>query len=247
MSDQALPAESDHVSFAADTAGPSLLKRAAAEALGDAVLLLGIVGAPVFAARVASDGGVAAVIVGLTAALALGLMVHLTAPVSGGHLNPAVSLASWWLRQRGEEGLDIRELGAYVAAQIVGAIVGVLIANALWDLSVFTTSDLELDGARYIFAEVIATLGLVFVVFALARTGRAASIPVGLFAWVLAASAFTPSGAFANPAVTIGRWFTEAPAGLAGSSVPGFLFAQILGAILALILVYVLFGVRRTR
>lgn len=245
MSDQERPAESAEL-FAADAPGPSLMQRATAEAFGTAILLLAIVGSSV-AANEALDEEVAALIGGLTAALALGLMVHLTASVSGGHINPVVSLSSWWLRQRGEDGLDNRELGVYVAAQVVGAIVGVLVANILFDLSVFTTSDIDYNSGRMIFSEVVATLGLVFVVFALARTDRAASIPIGLFAWILAASAFTPSGAFANPAVTIARWFTEAPAGIAGTSVPGFLFAQLLGALLAIILVLIIFGARRTR
>lgn len=228
-------------------AGPSLLQRAAAEFVGDAVLLLAIIGSSVAVANVNADSGVQGLVVGLSAALTLGLMVHLTAPVSGGHLNPAVSVASWWLRSRGEDGLDNKEFGAYVGAQVVGAIVGAFIANALFDLSVFTTSDIARDDGRFIFSEIIATLGLVFVVLSLLRTGRAVSIPIGLFAWVLAAGAFTPSGAFANPAVTIGRMFTEAPTGIDPASVPGFVLAELLGAVLAVILLYVLFSRRHVR
>lgn len=237
----------DGVAFAADVTGPSLLQRAAAEAFGDAVLLLAIIGSSVAVAGTNADLGVQGLVVGLAAAATLGLMVQLTAPISGGHLNPAVSAASWWLRGRGEDGLDNREFGVYVLAQIVGGIVGAIIANALFDLSVFTTSDIARDDGRLIFAEVIATLGLVFVVISLLRTGRAASIPVGLFAWLLAAGFFTPSGAFANPAVTIGRIFTDAPTGIEAASMPGFVLAQLLGGALAVILLYLLFGSRRIR
>ena len=230
-----------------EVAGPSLLQRAAAEALGDAILLLAIIGSSVAAANVNADPAVQGLVVGLSAALTLGLMVHLTAPVSGGHLNPAVSAASWWLRNRGEDGLDNKEFGAYVGAQVVGAIIGAFVANALFDLTVFTTSDIARDDGRFIFSEIIATLGLVLVVLSLLRTDRAASIPIGLFAWVLAAGSFTPSGAFANPAVAIGRMFTEAPTGIDPASVPGFVRAEFLGAALAVIVLYVLFSRRRTR
>ena len=230
-----------------EVAGPSLLQRAAADALGDAILLLAIIGSSVAVANVNADPGVQGLVGGLAGALTLGLMVHLTAPVSGGHLNPAVSAASWLLRNRGEDGLDNKEFGVYAAAQVVGAIIGAFVANALFDLTVFTTSDIARDDGRFIFSEIIATLGLVFVVLSLLRTGRAATIPIGLFAWVLAAGAFTPSGAFANPAVAIGRMFTEAPAGIDPASVPGFVLAELLGAVLAVILVYVLFSRRRTR
>lgn len=237
---------SDETSFAPDVVGPSLLQRAAAEALGTGVLLLAIVGASV-AATSAIEPGVQTIINALTAALALGLMVHLVAPVSGGHLNPAVSLGAWLLGRRGEVGLDNKELGVYVGSQVVGAILGVLLANALWDLSVFTTSTIDRDTAEIIVSEFVATAGLVFVVFALTRTGRAAAVGIGLFAWLLAAGAFSPSGAFANPAVSVGRWFTDAPSGIAGSSIPAFVIAQLLGAVLAVILAVTIFGTLRRR
>src|SRR4029434_927574 len=97
---------------------------------------------------------------------------------------------------------------AHALAHVVGGIIGAFVAHALFDLTVFTTSDIAHDDGRFIFSEIIATLGLVLVVLSLLRTHKAASIPIGLCAWVLAAGSFTPSGAFANPAVAIGRMFT---------------------------------------
>ncbi len=233
--------------FAPDVAGPGLVQRGSAEALGTFVLLLAIVGSSVAIGEIALDPGFQGLAVGLSAALTLGLMVHLTAPISGGHINPAVSVASWWLRARGEDGLDNKEFGVYVGAQIVGAILGVVVANALFDISAFATSDIDRDGGRLFFSEVVATFGLVLVVFSLLKTGRAASIPIGLFAWLFAAGSFTPSGAFANPAVTIGRIFTDAPTGIDAASVPSFVLAQLVGTGLALIALYLLFWVRRVR
>ena len=151
------------------------------------------------------------------AATAAGLVAIILAvgPVSGAHLNPVVSLVD-----RVFGGLSNRELAAYVGAQLVGAAVGVALANLMYEEAAIEWSSTVRDGRGVWLAEVIATLGLVLVVFGLARAGKAAAAPFAVGAYIGAAYFFTSSTSFANPAVTFGRMGTDTFAGIAPSSVP---------------------------
>jgi arsenate reductase len=167
-------------------------------------------------------------------------------PVSGGHFNPVVSIADWYLcRRHGSgptgAGLSGRHLPGYVVAQVVGAVAGSILANLMFALPAVEFSTQTRAAGHLWLGEVVATTGLVFLVFALARSGRPALAPAAVGAYIGAAYWFTSSTSFANPAVTIGRAFTDTFAGIAPSSVPAFVAAQLVGLLIALGLVIVLY------
>jgi len=150
--------------------------------------------------------------------------------VSGAHLNPAVSLAVWLLGRRTQTGLRGRDLLAYLVAQIVGGIGGVILANLMFALPAISASQTDRDAGHLWLGEIVATAGLITAIFALVRTGRPGLIPPAVGAYIGAAYWFTSSTSFANPAVTIARAFTDTFTGIAPSSVPGFIVAQLAGA-----------------
>ena len=171
----------------------------------------------------------------------LAVLILVFGPVSGAHFNPVVSAADWLLGRRSGTGLVCRDAIAYTAAQILGGIVGALLANATFDLPVAQISSKDRASVGHGLGEVVATAGLILLIFALARTGRAASSAAAVGAYIGAAYWFTSSTAFANPAVTIGRMFSDTFAGIAPGSVPLFVGAQLLGAAAGLALVRFLF------
>jgi arsenate reductase len=163
------------------------------------------------------------------------VLILVFATVSGSHFNPVVSLADAALGGRW------RDVPAYIPAQVLGCIGGAALANVMFGgaaLSISTTE--RLDAARFL-SEIVATAGLVLVIFALARTGRAASIPWAVGAYIGAAYFFTSSTSFANPAITVGRIFSDTFAGIAPASAPGFIAAQLLGGALGYMLVRLFF------
>src|SRR6266516_3608086 len=129
----------------------------------------------------------------------------LIGPVSGAHLNPVVSLADWALGRSTRTGLTVRDLAAYLPAQIAGAVGGAVLANLMFALPAVTASTRDRSGAHLWLGEMVATAGLIAVIFALTRTGRANLVPAAAGAWIGAAYWFTSSTSFANPAVTVGR------------------------------------------
>lgn len=219
-----------------------LTRRAFAEATGTALLVIVVVGSGIMAERL-SPGDIGLQLLQNSTATAFGLtaLILLMGPVSGAHFNPVVSLADWLLGHRHGTGLTGRDLLAYLPAQIAGAIVGAALANLMFDLAAVTASRHERTGTGLWLGEVIATAGLVAVIFALIRTGRAALAAPTVGAYIGAAYWFTSSTSFANPAVTIGRAFTDSFAGIAPGSVPGFIAAQLIGATFGLGLVIVLY------
>jgi arsenate reductase len=153
--------------------------------------------------------------------------------VSGAHFNPVVSAVDWWLGRRTRTGLTVRELAGYLVAQVAGAIAGAVLADVMFGLPAVTWSHTRRVGGHLWLAEVVATTGLVLLIFALARTGRTGAAPAAVGAYIGAAYWFTSSTSFANPAVTIGRAFTDTLAGIAPASLPGFVLAQIVGGLVA--------------
>jgi len=204
-----------------------LLNRALlAEGLGTALLLAVVIGSGIMAERLAG-GNVALALLANTVATVGGLfvLIEILRPVSGAHFNPAVSLV---LALRGD--LPWPRLAPYVAAQLVGAVVGAGLAHAMFDQSLLQWSTRARGGTGQWLAEGVASFGLLLVVLR-APAGRAAGL---VAAYVGAAYWFTASTAFANPAAALGRMFSDSFAGIAPASVPGFVAAELVGALLAL-------------
>lgn len=212
----------------------ALPRRASAEFAGTALLVAAVVGSGIAAARLSpTDVGLQLLENAIATALALGALILMFGPVSGAHLNPVVSAVDWWLGRRAGTGLTTRELVAYATAQTGGAVTGAVLADLMFGLPAVAWSRTERTGGNLWLAEVVATAGLVVLVFALARSGRTAAAPAAVGAYIGAAYWFTSSTSFANPAVTIGRAFTDTFAGIAPASVPGFVAAQVVGGLVA--------------
>ena len=150
-------------------------------------------------------------------------------PVSGGHFNPVVSLVD-----ASFGGLRWRDALAYIPAQVSGCIAGAIVANGMFALAAISISDKHRASEAHLLAEVVATLGLLLVIFSLARTRRGSIAPAAVGAYIGAAYFFTSSTSFANPAITVGRMFSDTFAGIAPASVPAFIVAQLVGGALAI-------------
>ncbi|MGA4686469.1 aquaporin [Micromonospora sp. AB353] len=208
----------------------ALRRRLLAEFIGTALLVTAVVGSGIMAATLSpGDVGLQLLENSVATALALGALILVFGPVSGAHFNPVVSAADWFLGRRAGTGLTLRELGGYVIAQVLGAIGGSILANLMFDLSAVAWSSKDRAAGHLWLGEVVATTGLILLIFALARSGRAPVAPAAVGAYIGAAYWFTSSTSFANPAVTIGRAFTDTFAGIAPASVPGFVVAQLVG------------------
>ncbi len=206
-----------------------LTRRLLAEALGSAFLAAVVIGSGIAAASL-SPGDVGLELLENAAATATGLytIILMFGPVSGGHFNPVVSLVD-----AAFGGLSWRDALAYLPAQVIGCIAGAIVANGMFAQSALSISTKHRGSAAHLLAEVVATLGLLLVIFALARTRRGASAPAAVGAYIGAAYFFTSSTSFANPAISVGRIFSDTFAGIAPASVPGFVVAQLLGGLAA--------------
>ncbi|MFE9656693.1 aquaporin [Micromonospora sp. NPDC006431] len=208
----------------------TLRRRLLAEFVGTALLVTAVVGSGIMATTLSpGDVGLQLLENATATAFALGALILIFGPVSGAHFNPVVSAADWFLGRRAGTGLPARDLGGYVAAQVLGAIAGSVLANLMFDLAAVDFSHKDRAAGHLWLGEVVATAGLILLIFALARSGRAAVAPAAVGAYIGAAYWFTSSTSFANPAVTIGRAFTDTFAGIAATSVPGFVLAQLVG------------------
>ncbi|NYF57957.1 aquaporin [Micromonospora purpureochromogenes] len=208
----------------------ALWRRLLAEFTGTALLVTAVVGSGIMATALSpGDVGLQLLENSIATAFALGALILIFGPVSGAHFNPVVSAADWFLGRRAGTGLTGRDLGGYVAAQVAGAIGGSILANLMFDLAAVDLSAKDRTAGHLWLGEVVATAGLILLIFALARSGRAPVAPAAVGAYIGAAYWFTSSTSFANPAVTIGRAFTDTFAGIAPASVPGFVIAQLVG------------------
>ncbi|MER7810898.1 MIP/aquaporin family protein [Streptomyces sp900116325] len=217
-------------------------RRAFAEAVGSAALVAVVVGSGIQATELTRDVGVQLLANSLATVFGLGVLIALLGPVSGAHFNPVVTLAAWLTGRRGGDGLTARDVAAYVPAQIAGAIAGSLVADAMFGRPVVQWSAHDRFAGHLWLGEVVATAGLVLLIFGLSRTGRAHFGPVAVASYIGAAYWFTSSTSFANPAVTIGRAFTNTFAGIAPGSLGPFIVAQLVGAALGLGLMTAVFG-----
>jgi arsenate reductase len=209
---------------------PPLPRRLLAEFLGSAFLAALVIGSGI-AAQQLTPGDTGLQLLYNSAATAAGLfaIILMFGPVSGGHFNPVVSLVD-----AAFGGLSRRDALAYIPAQVAGCVTGAVAANAMFALSAISISTHHRASPAHVFAEVIATLGLLLVIFALVRSGRHATAPAAVGAYIGAAYWFTSSTSFANPAITVGRVFSDTFAGIAPSSVPAFIAAQLVGGVLAI-------------
>ncbi len=214
----------------------ALSRRLLAEGLGTAFLLAIVVGSGVMAERL-SAGNVALALLANALATGAGLfaLIQMLAPVSGAHFNPAVSLA---MLLRGE--LSARDALAYGAIQIVGALIGVAAAHAMFDLSLFSLSQHPREGLSQAWSEFVATFGLLLVIFGASRQGMTA-VALAVAAYIAAAYWFTASTSFANPAVTLARALTDTFAGIRPSDAPIFVLAQFVATFAAAFVGRVLF------
>jgi glycerol uptake facilitator-like aquaporin len=223
------------------TSQPPLWRRALAELLGTGLLVAVVVGSGIAAQQLSpNDVGLQLLQNSTATVLGLTVLILMLGPVSGAHFNPVVSLADWALGRRSCTGLTLPDVGAYVAAQVAGAVGGSVLANAMFDVGTSISAKDRLTGG-HVLGEVVATAGLILLIFALARTSRGVLAAPAIGAYIGAAYWFTSSTSFANPAVTVGRIFSDTFAGIAPGSVPGFVLAQLAGAAVGLGLLLALF------
>ena len=216
--------------------------RLVAELLGTGLLVTVVVGSGIAAQRL-STGDVGLQLLENSTATFLGLtvLILMFGPVSGGHLNPVVSAADWLLGRRAGTGLTGAEVLAYTVAQVAGGIAGAVLANVMFEVPLTELATHQRTGLNLWVGEVVATAGLVALIFALVRTGRGMLTAPAVGAYIGAAYWFTSSTSFANPAVTVGRVFSDTFAGIAPSSLPGFVVAQLIGGALGVSVVLYLF------
>ena len=215
------------------TSAPHLRRGLAAEFTGSAFLAAVVIGSGIAAQRL-SPGDTGLELLENAAATAAGLfaVILMFGPVSGAHFNPAVSFADAALG-----GISWRDAAAYLPAQVAGCVTGAVAANLMFGLQAVSISVKQRATGAHALSEVIATAGLLLVIFALARTGRAATAPAAVGAYIGAAYWFTSSTSFANPAITIGRMFSNTFAGIAPSSAPLFIAAQVGGGIAGVLII----------
>ena len=222
-------------SAAAPRAGPA--RRCIAEALGTGGLVAAVIGSGIMATRLTDDIALQLLVNALATVAALGVLIAVLGPISGAHFNPVVTLVELARRD-----VTVGEAGGYLVAQVAGGLAGAALANVMFGLPVWTAATHQRSGWGLWLGEFLATAGLLLTIGALTRTGRGHLGPVLVPAWIGAAYFFTSSTSFANPAVSIGRAFSDSFAGIAPVSLPGFITAQVLGAAAGAALTLALFS-----
>jgi glycerol uptake facilitator-like aquaporin len=219
-----------------------LWRRGLAEGIGTGLLVTVVVGSGIAAASLSSgDVGLQLLENSFATALGLAVLILVFGPVSGAHFNPVVSAVDWWLGRRTGDGLTLQDLAAYVPAQVVGGIGGAILANLMYGEAAVSWSTTARSSGHLYIGETVATAGLILLIFALAASGRSQVAPLAVGAYIGAAYWFTSSTSFANPAVTIERAFSDTFAGIAPSSVPGFIAFQLVGAVVGIGLLALLY------
>ncbi len=207
-------------------------RRLLAEFIGTAMLLMGVIGSGIMAERITDDVGLVLLANAAATAGVLYIIILMFAPISGAHFNPAVTIADAALGRR-----RWAEVGPYVGAQVAGGALGAVIANLMFELDAINVSDKVRDGSGQYIGEVVATFGLVLLIFMLVRSGRDHLAAGAVAAFIGAAYWFTSSTSFANPAVTLTRTLSDTFAGIDPGSVPLFLVMELVGMALAVAVV----------
>jgi len=214
----------------------SLPRRMFAEALGTCLLVATVVGSGIMAQRLSpNDTGLELLENAIATGGVLVVLIAVFGPLSGAHFNPVVTAVDAWFG-----GIDRRDVAPYIVVQVIGACAGAVLANLMFGLSAVSISQHDRTGWGIWLAEIVATFGLLLVILGLVRTGRSTWIAASVAAYIVGAYWFTSSTSFANPAVTVGRMLSDTFAGIAPASVPGFIIAQCVGAIIAVLVVIVL-------
>ncbi|HWB67652.1 MAG TPA: aquaporin [Mycobacteriales bacterium] len=212
-----------------------------AEFLGTGLLVGVVVGSGIAAQTLSRDVGLRLLENAVATAAGLAVLILIFGPISGAHFNPVVSAIDWWLGRRSGDGLSGRGVLWYAAAQASGAIAGAILANLMFAKAAVAWSQHHRTAPHLWLGEVVATVGLLLVIVALARSGKTTQTPWAVGAYIGAAYFFTSSTGFANPAVTVGRAFTDSFAGIAPISVPGFVGSELVGGVVAVGLLALLY------
>jgi glycerol uptake facilitator-like aquaporin len=207
-------------------------RRLLAEFTGTGLLVAVVVGSGIAVTRLTDDAALRLLVNSTTTALGLAVLILVFTPAGGAHFNPVVTAADWLLGRRTDHGYSFGQAVAVIAVQVAGAIAGDALADTMFAVPALTASQHHRGGLPVLLSEVVATAGLLLLIVTLARTGRTQHAAWSVGAWIGAAYWFTASASFANPAVTVGRIFTTSYAGIAPTSAPAFIAAQILGGTL---------------
>ena len=202
------------------------LRKPIAEAVGTATLLLVVIGSGIMATNLSKDVGVQLTINSAATGLILYILITLLGPISGAHFNPIVTAIQFF-----KKNITASLAAAYLVAQLIGAVIGVALANFIFNLPIIEISQKDRTGAELFVSEILATAGLIFIIFTAIAQKSEAKIPVLVGTYISAAYFFTSSTSFANPAVTVARTLSDSFAGIAPASVLPFIAAQIIGAI----------------
>ena len=202
-----------------------------AEFVGTGILAATVVGSGIMATSLTKDVAVQLLVVAIATVFILAVLIQMLAPISGAHFNPAVSLVDFL-----NKGISAKKLALYTVAQVFGGVIGVITANAMFELPGIQSSTLERSGGGLLLGEVVATAGLILVIQLVGAQKNGKYIPFAVAGWIGAAYFFTSSTSFANPAVTFARSLSDTFAGIELSSVPAFILAQLIGALVGLLL-----------
>ena len=207
---------------------PQLARRAVAEALGTALLIVAVIGSGIMATRLTDDVAVQLLANSIATGGALVALILTFSAVSGAQFNPAVSITAGLLHE-----LSWRDVGVFVSAQTAGGCVGAIAANVMFELDAINLSQHQRSSGAVWFSEALATFGLLLVINGIVRSGRVSVVSFAVAAWITGAYWFTSSTSFANPAVTIARMLSDSFAGVAPASAPMFIAMQLVGVALA--------------
>ena len=205
------------------------IRTALVEFLGTALLAMAVVGSGVMATNLTKDVGLQLFIVAFATFLILALIIQMFAPISGAHFNPAVTLVTFI-----NKGISLATAIQYVLVQVIGGFIGVVLANVMFDLPAIGASTHSKTSSNLLLGEVIATAGLILVIQIVSKQSDGRYVPIAVAGWIGSAYFFTSSTTFANPAVTFARAFSDTFTGIELASVPGFVIAQLLGALIGL-------------
>ena len=198
-----------------------------AELVGTAILAMAIVGSGVMAGNLTKDVGLQLFIVAFATFLILAVLIQMLGPISGAHFNPAVTLVTLI-----NKGISATTAINYVVIQVIGAFIGVVLANVMFDLPAIGASTHAKTSSNLLISEVIATAGLILVILMVGKQNEGRYVPLAVAGWIGSAYFFPSSTTFANPSVTFARAFSDTFAGIEINSVPGFVIAQLVGAVI---------------
>jgi len=215
------------------------IRTALAEFLGTALLAMAVVGSGVMATNLTKDVGLQLLIVAFATFLILAVIIQMFAPMSGAHFNPAVTLVAFI-----NKSISLVTAINYIVVQVIGGFTGVVLANLMFNLPAIGASTHSRTGSNLILGEVIATAGLILIIQVVGKQNEGRYIPIAVAGWIGSAYFFTSSTTFANPAVTFARAFSDTFAGIEINSVPGFVVAQLVGAVIGLAIAKGLSGER---